>query len=802
MQKNRSNIFKMLGELKSTELNLDPAKKLLEEINQTDLKEKSDAELMEISLELRRQASAGVPTEKLLVKAFSLVREASVRTLKMRPFDVQLLAGIALHYGALVEMQTGEGKTLAATAPAYLDALYGKGVHVLTFNDYLARRDAGWMKPLYEFLGVSVDYVQEGMDKSRRRAAYAADITYLTAKESGFDYLRSFLAESRYNLVQRPFNYAIIDEADSILIDEARIPLVIAGKTEKDRSLDPRIISGVVGSLLPDEDFSLDEYERNVFLTEKGVGVIEKTFSCGNLYEENNLHLLVDVGNALHARALLKKDIDYIIRNNKIELVDEFTGRVADSRQWPYGLQEAIEAKEGIYSEAKGQIIASVTLQNFIRQYPKISGMTGTARSSSEELLEFYGLSVAVIPTNRECIRIDHPDMIFANRSAKMDALVMEINTVHKTGRPVLIGTRSVQESEELASRLAKAGIPCTILNAKNDEREAGIIANAGRPFAVTVSTNMAGRGTDIRLGGEHEEDHDKVAALGGLYVIGTNKHESRRIDDQLRGRAGRQGDPGSTRFFISLEDDLMKQYRLKDLIPEQLYSASGADPIENKAIRRETTRAQKIIEGQNFLIRRTLQKYNVLMERQRRMIFSQRSEVLFGRLPGLFRAYLPERYENLLPVVGEPALLKAEWQVLLHFINSCWTEYLDYLSYTRESIHLVNIAGKIPISEFNKIAIEGYEKLLHNISRETLAVLEKSEITRDGIDMEKEGLKAPSSTWTYLIDDTPEQLGIMPVQFAVDPFSVMLTTISLAMNGFRLHQKHKAEKRSVRKEN
>ncbi|HEX2944889.1 MAG TPA: accessory Sec system translocase SecA2 [Clostridia bacterium] len=802
MQKEGPKIFKMLGELKSTELNLDPAKKLLSEINQTDLKNKSDEELRQLSMELRQQAVSGIPPEQLLVKAFALAREASARTLKMRPFDVQMLAGIALHYGALVEMQTGEGKTLAATAPAYLNALYGKGVHVLTFNDYLARRDAGWMKPLYDFLGVSVGFIQEGMDKSVRKAAYSADITYLTAKESGFDYLRSFLAESPYELVQRPFNYAIIDEADSILIDEARIPLVIAGKTEKDRGFDPRVISGVVGSLTPEEDYSLDEYERNVFLTEKGVGVIEKTFGCGNLYDERNLELLVDVGNALHARALLKRDVDYIIRNNKIELVDEFTGRVADSRQWPYGLQEAIEAKEGIYSETKGQIIASVTLQNFIRQYPRISGMTGTARSSSEELLEFYGLSVAVIPTNKECIRVDHPDVIFANRKAKMDALVTEIAAVHKAGRPVLIGTRSVEESEELAERLAGADITCTILNAKNDEKEAGIISNAGRPGTVTVSTNMAGRGTDIRLGGENEEEHDRVAALGGLYVIGTNKHESRRIDDQLRGRAGRQGDPGSTRFFISFEDDLMKQYKLKELIPEELYSISGADPIENKIIRRETSRAQKIIEGQNFQIRRTLQKYNVLMERQRQMIFAKRYEVLFGRLPGLFRTYLPERYESLVPAVGEPALLKAEWQVLLHFISSCWTEYLDYLSYTRESIHLVNIAGKIPISEFNKIAIEGYEKLLQNISQETLAVLEKAEITRNGIDMEKEGLKAPSSTWTYLIDDSPEQLGIMPVQLALDPISVVLTTITLAFNGFRLHQKHKAEKKSIRKEN
>lgn len=795
MKKSKFNIFKKLDEFRSTELNLDPARILLAKINEIDLKDVIDADLKEMSRNFKQQALNGVPADELLVRSFALVREAAARTLKMRPFDVQMLAGIALHYGALVEMQTGEGKTLAATAPVYLNALYGKGVHVLTFNDYLARRDAAWMGPLYEFLGVSVGYVQEGMPRSMRKAAYGADITYLTAKESGFDYLRSFLATSPYELVQRPFNYAVIDEADSILIDEARIPLVIAGKTEKAHGVDPVRMAEVIAGLVPEDDYSPDEYERNVFLTEKGVETVEKTFGCKNLYDEKNLELLVDVGNALHARALLKRDVDYIVRNNRIELVDEFTGRVADSRQWPYGLQEAIEAKEGIYAGTKGQIISSVTLQNFIRHYPKIAGMTGTARSSSEEFLEFYGLSVAVIPTNKKCVRIDHPDIIFTHTDAKMDALVAEIEAVHKTGRPILAGTRSVRESELLAERLKSVGITCTVLNAKNDEQEAGIIANAGYPGAITVSTNMAGRGTDIRLGGEHEEEHDRVVALGGLYVIGTNKHESRRIDDQLRGRAGRQGDPGSTRFFISLEDDLMKQYRLKELIPEHLYPANSPYPLEVRVIRRETARAQRIVEGQNFQIRRTLQKYNVLMERQRQMIFGWRYEALFGKLRGIFRSRLPERYEALTPIVGETGLLMAERQVTLHFIVACWTEYLDFLSYTRESIHLVHMAGKIPISEFNKTAITGYEKLLAAIEQEVVTVLTEAEITRDGINMDKEGLKAPSSTWTYLIDDNPEQLGIIPMNAVVNPLSVVLMTINLAWIGFKKHKKNKEVK-------
>ncbi len=788
------NISKKLKEMRTPELNLEPAKKLLAEINKIDLRTVDDQGLKQMSASLKHRALSGILPEELLVEAFALVREAAFRTVKMRPFDVQMLAGIALHYGALAEMQTGEGKTLAATAPVYLNALYGKGVHILTFNDYLARRDAGWMGPLYDFLGLTCSFIQEGMSNEQRQHAYWADITYMTAKEAGFDYLRGFLANSPGELVQRPFNYAVIDEADSILIDEARIPLVIAGKNEDSHVVDPVQMARIAADLIPDEDFSLDEYQRNVFLTEKGVDIIERTFDCGNLYDEKNLQLLVDVGNALHARVLLKKDTDYIVRNGRIELVDEFTGRVADSRQWPYGLQEAIEAKEGIYTGTKGQIIASVTLQNFIRRYRKIAGMTGTARSAAEELQEFYGLSVAVIPTNKQCIRNDHPDVIYTHQQAKMDAIVSEVQNVHKTGRPILIGTRSVQESEQLASMLRDIGIDCSVLNAKNDEQEAGIIANAGLIRAVTVSTNMAGRGTDIKLGGADEHEFEKVVALGGLYVIGTNKHESRRIDDQLRGRAGRQGDPGSSRFFISLEDDLMKQYRLRELIPERLYPAESSSPVEIKVIKRETARAQRIIESQNFKIRQTLQKYNVLMERQREMIFNWRAEVLFGKLPGIFRSRLPERYEKLLPVVGERALFIAERQLLMHFISSCWAEYLDFLSYTKESIHLVNISGKIPVSEFNKIAIEGYKRLLADIEQEVVSVLSRAEITPYGINMEKEGLKAPSSTWTYLVDDSPEQLGIMPMNLAVDPFSIILSTAALALSGWSKFRKHKKE--------
>lgn len=794
--KKKLNFFNKVKEMKQHpgELSLEPCRRVLEEINRINLEELPDGRLQEMSRELRHRALSGRPAEELLADAFGLCREAARRVLGLRPFDVQLLAGIAMHYGALAEMQTGEGKTLAAVAPAYLNALYGKGVHVLTFNDYLAKRDAGWMGPVYEFLGLRAAHVCEGMSTAERKRAYAADITYLTAREAGFDYLRGFLCDSAEELVQRSYNYAIVDEADSILIDEARIPLVIAGKTEKPYGIDPVRMAEIVGSLEAGVDYSLDEYERNVFLTEKGTGVVEQIFGCGNLYDEKNLSLLVDVGNALHARALLKRDVDYIVRNGKIELVDEFTGRVADKRQWPYGLQEAIEAREGIYNESRGRIIASVTLQNFIRLYPRVSGMTGTASTASAEFLEFYGLNVVVVPTNRECIRTDHPDIIFTHAAAKLKALVAEIESVHANGRPILIGTRSVEESERLAGSLKNIGIRCSVLNAKNDEEEARIVAKAGTYGSVTVSTNMAGRGTDIKLGGVNEEDRDRIVGLGGLYVIGTNRHESRRIDDQLRGRAGRQGDPGSTRFFVSMEDDLMKQYRLRELIPEQLYPAEQEEPLENKFIRNEMARAQRIIEGQNFEIRRTLGKYNVVIERQRQMIYNLRRDILFGAVPGLMQASLPRRYAQLLPAAGTEGLAKAERQASLHHIWACWADYLDFISYTRESIHLVNIAGKIPVSEFNKTAISAFEKLEENIRDEITATLAGAEITADGINMEKEGLKAPSSTWTYLIDDGPEQLGMISGPLAVDPFSVVLWTATMTWHALRKFVFRKSE--------
>lgn len=761
---------------RTVEFNISQYENVVSDINKIDLKQLKDNELQQYSHALIIQARKGVLLNDLLVKAFAVVKEAAGRVLGLHPFDVQAAAGVAMYTGALVEMQTGEGKTLTAVFPAYMNAIAGRGVHVLTFNDYLARRDAEWMGPLYNFLGLSVGYINEGMTSDERRRAYMCDITYMTAKEAGFDYLRNFLAGSRNDLVQRPFNFAVIDEADSILIDEARIPLVIAGRTDENRP-EPAMLSELARSLKNEEDYETDEYERNVFLTDKGIARVEKFLNCGNLYSEKNLPLLVLVNNAVHAEVLLKRDIDYIVRKGKIELVDEFTGRIAEKRHWPYGLQEAVEAKEGIKSEHKGQILAQITLHNFIRLYPGICGMTGTARHAADEFAEFYGMRVVVIPTNKPCIRTDFPDLVYTDKNAKLIAVVNEVVKVHETGRPILIGTCSVEESELLAGMLEQAGVRCNVLNAKNDELEAGIIAMAGEIGAVTVSTNMAGRGTDIKLGGRFEEEFEKVVGLGGLYVIGTNRHESRRIDNQLRGRSGRQGDPGSSRFFISLEDDLMKRYKLKELIPEGLYPAKQEVPLESAVYAREIARGQRIIEQQNFEIHRTLDKYSIVVEQQRQMIFKLRRDILLdAAVTSIMNSRLEDRYKRLSAEIGEDVLRQVEKKVVLYLINKCWAEYLDHISYLRETIHLVNLAGKIPVSEFNKTAIESFENLKKDIIDEAAAVLERAEITGEGIDMEKEGLKAPSSTWTYLVNDRPEQLGIMQMPIALDPLSALLS--------------------------
>jgi len=736
------------------ELDLQPYKELLSKINNYDLEKSSDAKLKEMSTRLIQRAGQGVCTEELFVEAFALVRETARRTIGLRPYDVQVIAGIVMHHDKLAEMNTGEGKTLAAVFPAYLNALSGKGVHVLTFNDYLARRDAAWMGPIYEFLGLSVGCIQEGMSPSARKKAYASDITYATAKEAGFDYLRDHLSYRREELVHRDFHFAIVDEADSILIDEARIPLVIAGSTDKPKA-DPGHLAQMVKGLKQGIDFETDKGKRNLYLTKSGLGRVEHRLGCSNLHAPEKLDLLTKLNQALHAEFLLHRDVDYIVRRGKIEIIDEFTGRVVEDRHWPDGIQAAVEAKEKLSLGSGGSILGSITLQLFLQLYPKICGMTATARPAADEFSEFYGLNVVVIPPNKSSIRMDKPDVIFSHKEAKKQALIEEIKRCHQTQRPILVGTASVEESEDLASAILSSGVSCQVLNAKNDELEATIIAQAGRPGAVTISTNMAGRGTDIKLGGDKEQERDKVVKLGGLYVIGTNRHESLRIDHQLRGRAGRQGDPGSSRFFISLEDHLIERYGVRNLLPKKYQTLQQDSPLENLLVGREIGRGQRIIEAQNFEIRKTLWKYSILVEKQRELIQRRRQDMLLdGSHLGLVKAKDPELYSQLESALGKDRIRKIEKQISLYQIDRCWAEHLATIADVREGIHLASVGGQSPIGEFLKIADSEFHKLEQKIDRAILQTFQSLPKPDNGVDLDKEGIKGPSSTWTYLITD------------------------------------------------
>jgi preprotein translocase subunit SecA len=731
--------------------------RILAQIGGQDLTAENDSRLKERSANLAARARRGSPLDKLLVEAFALVRESARRVLAMRPFDVQVLAAIAMHQGKLAEMQTGEGKTLAAVLPAYLNALTGQGVHVLTFNDYLARRDAQWMGPLYRFLGLTVGAVQQGMSPADRRRAYACDVTYVTAKEAGFDYLRDHLCMAPEDLVHRPFHYAIVDEADSILIDEARVPLVIAGSVEA-RRVDPYQAAALVRSLDARRDFETDEFARNAHFTDSGLDRLEAQLRCGDLHAAENLDLLTELSMALHAQLLLRREVDYIVRDGQIELVDEFTGRVAENRRWPDGLQAAVEAKEGVPLRPQGTIRGSITLQHFLRLYPKVSGMTATAQAAAAEFEEFYELAVVVIPPNRPCVRVDAEDTVFTHKEAKYAALVEEIAAARRRGQPVLVGTASVAESEHLAARLAKAGVGCRVLNARNDEQEAAIVAQAAMPGAVTISTNMAGRGTDIKLGGDPPDEREPVVARGGLYVIGTNRHESRRIDDQLRGRAGRQGDPGQSRFFISLEDDLMERYGIGDLLPQRYRELRQDEPLADPAVARAIARSQRFIETQTFEIRRTLWKYASFVEEQRKLIHRRRQAILLDKIsPNLLADRSADRYEQLRGTVGEQVLRQVEKQITLFHIDKGWAEYLVRVADIRENIHLVVLGANLdPLDEFHKMVGREFGDLLRRIEERIVETFCSVEVTKMGIDLEKEGLTGPASTWTYLINDNP----------------------------------------------
>jgi preprotein translocase subunit SecA len=655
------------------------------------------------------QAVAAKATDLLPVVAATAA--IASRVIGQDMFDVQLRGTLALARGSIAEMQTGEGKTLAAVPAAAWYARQGGGVHVITVNDYLARRDAAWMGDIYRFLGLSVGYLQQGMSARERRAAYTSDVMYATANEIGFDFLRDRLALRLEDQVQRPFAAAVIDEVDSILIDEARIPLVIAGGDADDSAL-AHAANYMVGKLRVPLHCTIDVGAHNVALTDLGIAEVENAFHCGNLYEERNLQLLSAIQDALHAHRLLRRDVDYVVKNGAVEMVDEFKGRIALDRRWPAGLHTAVEVKEAVAEKRQGMILGSITLQHLVALYPMVCGMTGTAATQALEFEKIYGMQVESIPTNRKVIRVDHPDVVFPAKFEKEQAVLQEIREAHLRGQPVLVGTGSVEESEHLSTLLGD--LPHQVLNARNDEMEAGIVARAGEYRAVTISTNMAGRGTDIRLG-------DGAAAAGGLYVIGTHKHESRRIDNQLRGRSGRQGDPGCSQFFVSMEDDLVVKYR--DLNPKL---GTDIDSI------------QRLVEGQNLDQRIMLQKYELPIEGQRHRIHTFRQEVLEGR----------SEYGT--------RLAKA---VALRTIDTMWADYLARLAEFRSGLPWLSwgTTGVMWLSLDRRDAQYEYAQKIHQWFQEFESEM-PLEIARRIEEAEASG-EEPSergAVWTYLTTDQP----------------------------------------------
>ena len=581
-------------------------------------------------VELRQEVAGGRTLDDILPEVFAIVREASVRSLGMRHYDVQLIGGVTLHQGKIAEMKTGEGKTLVATLPVVLNALSGKGVHLITVNDYLARRDAAWMGKLYAFLGLTVGVILHGLTDEERQASYGADITYGTNNEFGFDYLRDNMKFYQEQLVQRPLNFAIVDEVDSILIDEARTPLIISGQAEDSSVLYARI-NALIPMLHRDTHFTVDEKARTVLLTDDGVMRMEDILKIDNLFDAANITLQHHVLQALKAHHIFQRDVDYVVKDGEVVIVDEFTGRLMPGRRYSDGLHQALEAKELVQVEAENQTLATITFQNYFRMYKKLSGMTGTADTEAVEFREIYDLEVISIPTNQPMVRKDFPDLVYKTQREKFEAIAADVKELHGRGQPVLVGTVSIEKSEMLSEMLKKTGVPHDVLNAKNHEKEAEIVAQAGHAAKVTIATNMAGRGTDIVLG-------PGVVELGGLHILGTERHESRRIDNQLRGRAGRQGDPGSSRFYLALDDDLMRLFgsdRLKGLM-DKLGMEDG-EPIENRMVSRAIENAQKRVEGHNFEIRKQLLDYDNVMNQQREVIYSRRRELMATTEPEAF---------------------------------------------------------------------------------------------------------------------------------------------------------------------
>ena len=795
-----SKIFKS-----SNQQELDKTKELVSAINNKEesIKLLSDGEFKERTQNLKRSLKEGRSIDEVLPESFSLVREAARRTLGERHYDVQLAGGIILHQGKITEMKTGEGKTLVSTLPAYLNSLRGKGVHIVTVNDYLAKRDSEWMGKIYNFLGITTGCITSDLEDSLRKNNYGCDVTYATNNELGFDYLRDNMKYELKDMVQRNHNYCIVDEVDSILIDESRTPLIISGKLEDKTNL--YSISNEFIKHLNKNDFELDEKNKNAILTDVGIDKIEKLslqkklLKNNNFYDPENLSLVHHVNQALKANLLFRKDTDYIVKNGKVQIIDEFTGRVLDGRRFSDGLHQALEAKENVKIEEENQTLASITYQNYFRLYDKLSGMTGTAITESEEFFDIYKLNVVSIPTNKEMKRKDLNDQIFRTEPEKYNAITNKIIECNNKGQPVLVGTTSIEKSEKISSLLQRKNIKHNVLNAKHHEQEAKIIAEAGKIGAVTIATNMAGRGTDIKLGGnkDYEEegkvtdknqieiDETKVKKLGGLFIVGTERHESRRIDNQLRGRAGRQGDPGSSIFFISLQDELMRIFG-GDSIDGMLkkLGLKENESIDHPWINKAMERAQKKVETRNFDIRKTLIKFDDVMNDQRQVIFSQRLKILkntnideilddflqeisnkleniknlyqtsndkkvylasiknamgnaFGDEELLAMAKLSQQQfaekikktyvskkNNRIKVIGEKENNILEKKIFLQIIDFAWRSHLQYLEQLRQVIGLRSYGQKDPLSEFKKEAFTLFEGLLEKIKNDVIKFL------------------------------------------------------------------------------
>ncbi|WP_126939877.1 preprotein translocase subunit SecA [Veillonella sp. VA142] len=782
-------IQKLLGNKNAKEIKR--IRSIVEEINglEPELLSLSDASLRAKTEEFKARLANGETLDDILPEAFAVVREASKRVLGMRHFDVQMIGGIVLHRGNIAEMRTGEGKTLVATLPVYLNALSGKGVHVVTVNDYLAKRDSEWMGRLYNFLGLSTGLIVAGLDYDQRKQSYGADITYGTNNEFGFDYLRDNMVVHADQMVQRPLNYAIVDEVDSILIDEARTPLIISGPGERSTERYYELAK-VVPHLVKDEDYTIDEKQKTIAPTEEGIAKVEKMLHIENLYDSSNLELNHLLSASLRAYAMMERDKDYVVKDGEVVIVDEFTGRLMFGRRYSDGLHQAIEAKEGLRVERESQTLASITFQNYFRMYEKLSGMTGTAKTEEQEFNNIYGLEVYEIPPNKVLARIDMPDLIFKTKDAKYRAVIRDVVERHKTGQPILVGTTSITQSEMLSDMLTNAGVPHNVLNAKHHEQEAEIVANAGQHGMVTIATNMAGRGTDISLG-------EGVAELGGLHILGTERHESRRIDNQLRGRSGRQGDNGSSQFFLSLEDDLMRIFGADNIagMMDKL-GMEEDEPIEHSLITKSIERAQKKVENHNFNIRKYILEYDDVMNQQREVLYGQRRLILNNQSlretilhmvdnliinsmnqyadeklypeewnyegllkhleiyflePGMLtveqmeeygRAELQEylidiahqEYEKRESLFGEANMRELEKAIMLKVVDSKWMEHLDAMDMLKEGIGLRAYGQKNPLVEYKFEAYDMFESMKEAITDETIMYLYRIQINVETI--------------------------------------------------------------------